>query len=888
MARPSERILNVLSSLNTQEREQRISKAKVLGEESTAYVQKRLVRGTASSNGSAREAFSLALVSVLKNDPESVQSVKSLIDAELIGKGGRREEREATLGRLFCIAAFLRSKTLDSSSELVKWAIGELFKAAETERGLSDLALFLAVQMRLTVPANAVVEKQCSAWATKRDTADGAAMKILLEQADPVDVGPSLMTWFDNGFIMPKAPYCWILSVQQSARRGALDKFWLKVVENRLLRSSAAEKRKLGLRLVPTALALAKTATNVETILTKRTVLQLANAKVTADELVAAIGETAPKALPSIASTFGRLGGFGAALVAAVERMNSDEEAALIRRTREWEQVKAVSTLSAIWKARKSFHEDVAKELSARDATTSVIQLAAEFGPSTLIDLYNLLSDMTEMKYIDSDTAREENAKNLIAGSGRLCGEELDENNSIMQSIADLLQLESATMRSVAVLAFNEIMRQITFEDLQPLFELLDEPISDDEEDDAEEEELSEDEDEESEGGSSSEDGDEAEGDGQVEETNSLERVESEAEEEEENRSMSDIDMDDEDPEVLARYDQMLGSVVKEATLSERQQRKRDLEARTHVRSKALDLLAKYITATRKTKKGLENILLLIPLLLDVSMMQDRTSSDKAEGLLIKKVLRSPAEFSSCNSERVLEVLKMSMDKVLLPEARKAVHQCERAVSFLLTVALRSGVQRSLVSAEFERGWTTFASARKDLGLGREFGELVSSSNPSVVLDCFDSILDTAVDGKTPFVQGIALQTLAATLKSAPRNEESILDPSKCTAAEEAIAKIARKDGSNFKAARVRDVLALCSVLTELEYMGKNARAIGDSLQAMSSWQVVQNNGGLRNIVEQLEERLGEGTADGDEEEGARKRKSKASGAGDRKSQRRK
>jgi len=730
------------------------------------------------------------------------------------------------------------------------------------------------------VPESAVVEKQCSAWATKRDTADGAAIKILLELADPVDMGPSLMTWFDHGFIMPRAPYCWILSVQQSARRGALDKFWLDVVENRLLRSNAAEKRKLGLRLVPTALAVVKTAQNVETILTKRTVQQLANAKVTADELAEAIREAAPKALLSIASALGRLGGFGTALVAAVERMNSEEEAVLVRRTREWEQVKAISTLSAVWKARKTFHEEVAKELSSRDATTSAIQLAAEFGPRTLIDLYNLLSDATEVKYVDSDKAREENAKNLISGAARLCGEELDDNNSIMQSIAELLQLESATMRAVAVLAFSEIMRQITFEDLQPLFELLDEPASEEEEDEEEYEELSDD--GESEGGSASEEGEEADGDGQVEEMN----AESDGVEEEENRSISDIDMDDEDPEVLARYDQMLGSVLKDAPVSERQQRKRDLEARTHVRSKALDLLAKYITATRKTKKGLENVLLLIPLLLDVAMTQDRISSDKAEGLLSKKVLRSPAEFSSCSSERILEVLKMSMDKALLPEARKAVHQCERAVSFLLTVALRSGVKRSLLSAEFKRGWTTFASARKDLGLGREFGELVSSSNPSIVLDCFDAIVDTAVHGKTPFVQGVALQTLAATLKSAQRNDESTLGSSKCTAAEEAIAKISRWDGSNFKVARVRDILALCGVLTELEYAGRNARVVGDSLRAMSSWPAVQSNAGLRNIIEQLEERLGEGATDGDEEVDARKRKPKTSGAGDRKSRR--
>uniref|UniRef100_A0A7S2ZGU0 Uncharacterized protein n=1 Tax=Rhodosorus marinus TaxID=101924 RepID=A0A7S2ZGU0_9RHOD len=602
------------------------------------------------------------------------------------------------------------------------------------------------------------------------------------------------------------------------------------------------------------------------------------------EKLVRAVAETAPKALPSIASTFGRLGGFGAALVAAVERMDLEQEDVLIRRTREWEQVKAVSTLSAIWKARKSFHEDVAKELSARDATSSAVQLAAEFGPSTLIELYNLLSDMTELKYVDSDKARGENAKNLIAGAGRLCGEELDDDNSIMQSIADLLQLESATMRSVAVLAFNEIMGHITFEDLQPLFELLDEPISDEEEDDEEEEEL--DEDEELEDESAGEDGDEAEGDMQVEKTTSSEGAESDSNEEEEVGSMSDVDMDDEDPEVLARYDQMLGSVVKEATLSEKQQRKRDLEARTHIRSKALDLLAKYITARRKSKKGLENVLLLIPLLLDVAMMQDRTSREKAEGLLSKRVLRSPAEFSSCNSDRVLAVLKMCMDKALLPEARKAVHQCERAVSFLLTVALRSGVERRLLAAEFERGWTTFASARKDLGLGKEFGELVSSSNSSIVLDCFDVVVDTAVSGKTPFVQGIALQTLAATLKSAERNEESTLDSAKCTAAEEAIAKISLSDGSNFKIARVRDVLALCNVLTELEYIGKNARIIGDSLRAMSSWQVVQNNAGLRNLVEQLERRLGEGTADGDEEEDARKRKSKVSGPGTKKSRR--
>jgi len=81
MTRPSERIQNIISSLNTQERQQRISKAKVLGEESTDYVRKRLVRGTASSNGFAREAFSLALVSVLKNHPDSVESVKNLIDA---------------------------------------------------------------------------------------------------------------------------------------------------------------------------------------------------------------------------------------------------------------------------------------------------------------------------------------------------------------------------------------------------------------------------------------------------------------------------------------------------------------------------------------------------------------------------------------------------------------------------------------------------------------------------------------------------------------------------------------------------------------------------------------------------------------------------------------
>lgn len=283
-ARPKKDVLDAFNLLARDEVDERLVAAQIIGGEVSAYSKRRLVKGMASSQDSARRGFSLALTTMLRNGNITAEEVKKLIGEELRLEGAPRESREARLGRIFCIAALQRSGVISKDGDLASWCVKNLCAAAGSEKGLGGASLSLAMEIYHEHKKKDTVRKEISTW-SRKDSPEAFALKMIDEDVDMRAARETLSSWFNLGFSIRAPPACWRLAVEQSGRRGTLSKFWSTCVKDQLLTSKAIEKRRASLRLVPIALAACKTSADVAAVLQKDTVKNLTSAKIRSNEV---------------------------------------------------------------------------------------------------------------------------------------------------------------------------------------------------------------------------------------------------------------------------------------------------------------------------------------------------------------------------------------------------------------------------------------------------------------------------------------------------------------------------------------------------------------------------------------------------------------------------